>query len=1053
MTGQSESLAIRKSVLKVVVGSNGTGTAFFLQGGWILTAAHCVDEAQVPQFFICDGAGAFVIPVSNVEKLLVDKVKDLALFKLKHPEEDVPQIGLRSLRLYQGKIEGLESKPCSTYGFPGGKEENGISYHGAEIGTADSTHEGGFAQLTITSPEAITNGFSGAPLVVKLNGEDAVVGMVIQKGKGLAVAIPSSEITQIISKHIALRSESSPLEPSAEKEKILPSLPGKFLRDLPAMPYLGLKPFSQKEAVLFFGRDTDISNLYHCVVFRQERVTLLFGQSGVGKSSLLFGGLLPRLDTEWDVYYCRRNKDAGLDVQLKTLLEKYPPLQRPRLFILDQVEEMYTNPGARGMRPGIPETQRFGEVLREGVNAGIGKTHFILGFRSEYFAQIADLLKYEKIKFSEWFLKPMSKEEILKAIREPCSKFDGVSIEKGLPETIADSLLANEASHIAPLLQLQMKKLYQKAVEKKATTDNRIWISKALFKSTWKKTLDELLGAQLNLLSKPEWEENGLALDLLYAFTTEQATATSLSKEELKQRYHHIADFDRLIADLVSCELLCYSRELVEDSCAGRGEEHGDLRLTHDALAPIIRKRYHDSDKPAQRARRLVESKQPDVEKSVKVRFDKYDIQVIDEGRPFMQALSPKMEKAIEHSRRDIDKMEAELRDKNAFIFDTLSDAAEAHRRAVEYEDAIEKCLAAADVDVGEDVKREKLIAPLRELSYFFAEARNFEQAGKALSLLGELEQWDAAQRRALSEGRGGRTYAYFADIMHRQMGDAFLREMEQRYYPLMKEVEGGDFEMGGLDYPDSNPVHPVRLDGFRLAETPLTYRQYGLYCAAAGISDWRKRHTPPWGRMDDHPMVLIQWFEAVEYLNWLSRQRGKTEAYEIHKDKKDPGCLRNISPNWLIKIIENADGYRLPTEAEWEYAARGGQRSKGFRYAGSDQIEEVAWYEENTDEQTMPVKYRRAPNELGLHDMSGNVWEWCWDWYDPTYYNSCKAQGRVSNPRGPEQSQSDWADFGRVLRGGSWFNSEVACAVAYLSRYKPFNRNNSSGFRAAQDY
>ena len=136
---------------------------------------------------------------------------------------------------------------------------------------------------------------------------------------------------------------------------------------------------------------------------------------------------------------------------------------------------------------------------------------------------------------------------------------------------------------------------------------------------------------------------------------------------------------------------------------------------------------------------------------------------------------------------------------------------------------------------------------------------------------------------------------------------------------------------------------------------------------------------------------------------------------------------------------------FRLPTEAEWEYAARGGNKSKGYLYSGSNSIGDVAWYDVNAcDVGSSSVNYgthavkTKSPNELGIYDMSGNVWEWCHDWYGS--YSS----GSQTDPTGPT-SGSD-----RVLRGGSWFINATYCRVAYRSCITPTNMNSIIGFRLA---
>jgi sulfatase modifying factor 1 len=128
---------------------------------------------------------------------------------------------------------------------------------------------------------------------------------------------------------------------------------------------------------------------------------------------------------------------------------------------------------------------------------------------------------------------------------------------------------------------------------------------------------------------------------------------------------------------------------------------------------------------------------------------------------------------------------------------------------------------------------------------------------------------------------------------------------------------------------------------------------------------------------------------------------------------------------------------YRLPTEAEWEYAARGGNKSGGFLYSGSNDIAEVGWSSVNSGGKTHPVG-QKQPNELGLCDMTGNVWEWCSDWYDDYYYNSSSTR----NPQGASQGTF------RVIRGGSWDSTPLLCRATYRSTLVPSSSYGPVGFR-----
>ena len=187
--------------------------------------------------------------------------------------------------------------------------------------------------------------------------------------------------------------------------------------------------------------------------------------------------------------------------------------------------------------------------------------------------------------------------------------------------------------------------------------------------------------------------------------------------------------------------------------------------------------------------------------------------------------------------------------------------------------------------------------------------------------------------------------------------------------------------------------------------------------------ANWK---NPYFTQSDDHPVTCVSWYDAVAYCNWKSQTEGLTPCYS--------GSGSSTTCNFF------ANGYRLPTEAEWEYAARGGENSRGYTYSGSNSADEVAWYTNNSGNKTHQVGQKKV-NEMGLYDMSGNVWEWCNDWYDPSYYGSSPGQ----NPRGPSSGSS------RVVRGGSWFDKPYLLRCAYRYRLNPVNGYNLNGFRCVR--
>lgn len=218
---------------------------------------------------------------------------------------------------------------------------------------------------------------------------------------------------------------------------------------------------------------------------------------------------------------------------------------------------------------------------------------------------------------------------------------------------------------------------------------------------------------------------------------------------------------------------------------------------------------------------------------------------------------------------------------------------------------------------------------------------------------------------------------------------------------PEMIAVAGGSFMMGGSIEDEEKPRHNVTLTSFSMAKTETTVAQWRAYCTATGQA---MPETPFSGWTDKAPIVNVSWEDVVAYCEWLSDKTGKT--------------------------------YRLPTEAEWEYAARGGSKSNGYTYAGSDELDEAGWYYDNAGGQTQACG-RKKPNELGLYDMSGNVYEWCKDWYSGTYYSSSPA----SNPSGPSSGSF------RVLRGGSWTTGAAGCRAAHRNSGTPRIRP-LTGFR-----
>ncbi|MFC1890121.1 SUMF1/EgtB/PvdO family nonheme iron enzyme [Thermodesulfobacteriota bacterium] len=195
-------------------------------------------------------------------------------------------------------------------------------------------------------------------------------------------------------------------------------------------------------------------------------------------------------------------------------------------------------------------------------------------------------------------------------------------------------------------------------------------------------------------------------------------------------------------------------------------------------------------------------------------------------------------------------------------------------------------------------------------------------------------------------------------------------------------------------------PVHEVCVNGFWIGKYEVTQGQWKKVMGS------NPSHFPDCG--DDCPVEIVSWKDTQEFIRRLNRETGQN--------------------------------YRLPTEAEWEYAARSGGRKE--KYSGGSNLDSVAWYNDNSGKKTHPVG-EKAPNGLGLYDLTGNVWEWCGDRYDKGYYS--KSSG--NNPTGPSSGSR------RVLRGGSWDDLARYLRVSYRYRSVPVFRNYNIGFRCAQDF
>ncbi len=283
------------------------------------------------------------------------------------------------------------------------------------------------------------------------------------------------------------------------------------------------------------------------------------------------------------------------------------------------------------------------------------------------------------------------------------------------------------------------------------------------------------------------------------------------------------------------------------------------------------------------------------------------------------------------------------------------------------------------------------------------------------------------------------------------------------QHKPQMVFVKGGTFMMGNprtsgqyKGDPDEKPVHKVKVHSFYIGKYEVTVKEYKEFINDKSFNEFKGYHihempAPPdstwfqghpateayykkigkkwWGWQDDMPMQHVTWYDAIAYCNWLSEKLGYEKCY--YEDEQG-----------IIHCDLTKNGFRLPTEAEWEYAARGGNKSHNYIFSGSNDYNDVGWVDENTFlTGPRPVGLKK-PNELGIYDMTGNVWEWCQDWYSPFFYQNSPVNNPVNTtPTGY-----------RVIRGGSWHYRPEFATVTSRDGPKPGYTNFNYGFRIVRN-
>ena len=441
----------------------------------------------------------------------------------------------------------------------------------------------------------------------------------------------------------------------------LPPLPR---LDLPEIPYRHLEWFRREDAEIFFGRGHEIAELYRRATTPDgDPIILFYGQSGVGKSSVLAAGLLPRLEQTHAVRYLRREPARGLagalaaalgTVDAGALADAWHNAEaeagKPLTIVLDQVEELFTRPNAD-----LPDEMTDFLAALEGLFVDPARRpqgRLILGFRKEWLAEIEKRLEERRLPRAKLFLERLDQQGIAEVVAGPARMLRlrdryGLTVAPELPGLLADDLLADRESPVAPMLQILLAGMWAAATAR--DPDHPVF-DQTLYDALRRQGLGlgDFLTRQLRALGAKQEAavESGLALDLLAYHTTPLGTAEQRTMTDLEQIYRHQA------AALPGLVQECRNLYLLVDPSKNQPDEPAASRLTHDTLAPHVRKRFDESEAPGQRARRILEGQSRAGQAEDIAPLGRRNLALVKAGKDGMRAWKPGEQHLVAASRK-----------------------------------------------------------------------------------------------------------------------------------------------------------------------------------------------------------------------------------------------------------------------------------------------------------------------------------------------------------------------------------------------------------------
>lgn len=451
--------------------------------------------------------------------------------------------------------------------------------------------------------------------------------------------------------------------------------------DLPLSPFKHLDWFTREDAEVFFGRGQEIRDLYEAVTLPDAApIVLLFGATGVGKSSLLAAGLAPRLEASHEVVYLRRDGALGLAGTLAQAFggeawrEREENAGKPLVVILDQVEEAWTRPPA-----GRNEGEELAAALRSifAIRETRPRGRLILGFRKEWLAEVLRLLNGAQLPRVLLEIPHLGRDGITEAVIGPARterlrRQYNLEVEPQVADDIAGDLSEDAGAAVAPALQILLSKMWTVASQESPGAPR---FTLELYQTLKRKgiLLADFLEEQLAELKswRPKLVESGLALDLLAHHTTPLGTAETRQASEVVERYGGRQEVMELLGQCKDRFLLTGTArvqggELVGDADEGDAANpaaKGTTRLAHDTVAPLVRRRFETSDLPGQRAVRVLAQRAVDWGNSKQgAPLDEVDLTIVEQGSSGMRAWTADERRLVEASQRERDRRVARRR-------------------------------------------------------------------------------------------------------------------------------------------------------------------------------------------------------------------------------------------------------------------------------------------------------------------------------------------------------------------------------------------------------